>query len=356
MAWLTLAGVLLAGFAIARVVGGEGLQTAELDSVRHIVAVGVVLSTIVGMAQMILPEFAGERLLGRQAAWRGMAFGVALTIATVLRAGARPLAAWLPSAVVWWSMSVAGVLALGVVAALGWFFLRGCARTGWCSRRRRGRPRSVAALEDERRREAARPRGHEAGVLLGHRRDPGNARGDALRARPAAGRGRAVPDLTSCGAGAGLQNGALVFILSWLGLRLGSAIGLDSPFARALVYGGTRPLVSRRAVIEVVVVGVIGTLVTIGLLIAINPWMPPATTPSALHVELWKRALTPIYGGIVEELLVRLGLMTVLAWIAWRVVGPRTGRPSSAVYWFAVVGAALLFGAGHLPAVTRCGR
>lgn len=125
MAWLVTASVLLVGFALVRGAGGEGLRTAELDAVRHIVGVGVVLSTIAGMAQMILPEFAGERLLGRQVAWRGVAFGLALTSATALRAGARLFAPWLPSAVVWWCVSVAGMLALAVVGALGWYFVRG---------------------------------------------------------------------------------------------------------------------------------------------------------------------------------------------------------------------------------------
>ena len=125
MAWLVLAGLLLVGFAFARGMRGEGLQTLELDATRHIVGVGVVLTTIVGMAQMILPEFAGERLLGRQAAWRGAAFGAALVVATTLRAGARLFSPWLPSAVVWWSMSLAGLLALLVIGALGYYFWRG---------------------------------------------------------------------------------------------------------------------------------------------------------------------------------------------------------------------------------------
>ncbi|MCC6238017.1 MAG: NnrS family protein [Dehalococcoidia bacterium] len=125
MAWLVLAGLLLVGFAVFRGLNGEGLQTLELDATRHMVGVGVVLTTIVGMAQMILPEFAGERLLGRQSAWRGVAFGLALVAATALRAGARLFSPWLPSAVVWWSMSVAGLLALLVIGSLGYYFWRG---------------------------------------------------------------------------------------------------------------------------------------------------------------------------------------------------------------------------------------
>lgn len=146
-----------------------------------------------------------------------------------------------------------------------------------------------------------------------------------------------------------LQSGVLVFLVSWLGLRLGSALGLDSPIARAVVFGEPRPPVSKRGGVEAAAVGVIGALVTIGLIAAIDPWMPAGTTPGA-PIAFWKRALTPFYGGIVEELLLRLGLMTVLAWLAWRLLQHRVARPPSGVYWFAILGAALLFGAGHLPA------
>ncbi len=48
---------------------------------RHVVAIGVVLMTIVGMAQLIVPELASERLVGRQGAWRGIVFGVAFKFA-----------------------------------------------------------------------------------------------------------------------------------------------------------------------------------------------------------------------------------------------------------------------------------
>ena len=125
MAWLVAASALLVGFGIARALAGAGLQARELDAARRIVGVGVVLSTIAGMAQMVLPEFASERLLGRQGAWRGLLFGVLLSTATVLRAGARLLAGWVPGDLVYWSMSLAGVLALIVVAMLGYYFVRG---------------------------------------------------------------------------------------------------------------------------------------------------------------------------------------------------------------------------------------
>lgn len=54
------------------------------------------------------------------------------------------------------------------------------------------------------------------------------------------------------------------------------------------------------------------------------------------------------YGGIVEELMMRFGLMTLFVWIGWRL----TGRPETipaAVFVIGAAIAALLFAAGHLP-------
>ncbi|MEX2229842.1 MAG: hypothetical protein WEB13_09425 [Dehalococcoidia bacterium] len=124
MAWLTLAALLLAGLAV-RGLAERALPPAhQADAVRHIVALGVLLMTMVAMAQLVLPEFASERLAGRQGAWRGLVFGALLSLATVLRAGSRFFARELPADVVNWSMALAGVLALTVVIAFALLFLR----------------------------------------------------------------------------------------------------------------------------------------------------------------------------------------------------------------------------------------
>ena len=125
LAWLTLAGVLMV------LLGTTGLATQSLpdayrvDATRHIVAVGVVLTTIVAMAQLVLPEFASERFDGKQGAWRGILLGALLSVATVLRAGTRWWAEDLPSVWVSIAMAVAGVLAMGVMAAFAFLYVRG---------------------------------------------------------------------------------------------------------------------------------------------------------------------------------------------------------------------------------------
>lgn len=58
-----------------------------------------------------------------------------------------------------------------------------------------------------------------------------------------------------------------------------------------------------------------------------------------------------LYGGITEELIVRWGLMSILAWAGWRLFRRGTAVPAPGVMWTAIILTALLFGLSHLPAV-----
>jgi len=62
-----------------------------------------------------------------------------------------------------------------------------------------------------------------------------------------------------------------------------------------------------------------------------------------------------LYGGITEEILLRWGLMTLLAWLPWRFLQRRAGRPSAKYMAAVTLVAALLFAIGHFPAAAAMG-
>ena len=130
MAWQTVAALLLVALGALAFVDGSTPIRADLDATRHLVGIGVVLSMIVGMAQLVLPEFAGERLVQRQGSWRGIAFAAALSAAAALRAGARLFDEQLPDRWDHWLMAVAGMLAFVVIAAFAVLFVRSVRRYG----------------------------------------------------------------------------------------------------------------------------------------------------------------------------------------------------------------------------------
>jgi hypothetical protein len=58
-----------------------------------------------------------------------------------------------------------------------------------------------------------------------------------------------------------------------------------------------------------------------------------------------------LYGGITEELLLRWGFLSLLAWLGWRVFQGGKNPPSRAILWGATLMAAVVFGIAHLPAM-----
>lgn len=150
-----------------------------------------------------------------------------------------------------------------------------------------------------------------------------------------------------------LQIFAVLFLGGWLALRLGEQIGLDSPFARSFVYGQAMPPRGARRFDLAVGLGLV-TGMAIFLLerFVIGPLMPPAKIDLVVGVPLWKGFLGSFYGGIAEELLTRLIVMTLVTWLIWR-VGARRVRPVPAwTYWVGIVVAGVAFGLGHLPVTT----
>ena len=57
-----------------------------------------------------------------------------------------------------------------------------------------------------------------------------------------------------------------------------------------------------------------------------------------------------LYGGITEEVMLRWGVLSLLAWAGWRVAQRGRGALGAPTAWAAIIVSALLFGAGHLPA------
>lgn len=121
MLWLAVAGALSIVFAVLALGRSDLPSGTERDAVLHIVTIGVVMMLIIGMAQLLLPQFASERIAGPQSRWRSEAFGVALSAAVILRAGGSYFASDLPGESARWAMATAGML--GLLAALAFALL-----------------------------------------------------------------------------------------------------------------------------------------------------------------------------------------------------------------------------------------
>lgn len=147
-----------------------------------------------------------------------------------------------------------------------------------------------------------------------------------------------------------LQALLLFTLLSWAGFRLADAAGLKARALPAVAARSAAGPSSRRGLGMAAIAGCLVGLALLGLGAISEPLMPAAIGASLPGIALWKRLLAAFYGGIAEELVCRLFLMSLLVWLASRVLARPGARPDPRAAWTGVVGAALVFGLLHLPA------
>lgn len=146
-----------------------------------------------------------------------------------------------------------------------------------------------------------------------------------------------------------VQNGFLLAVVILLGMRLSSKVGLRMPLLQAWTEGrGTPSPVGLRA-------GLLAGAILGAVLVAVDAlcFFPhlPAPMQSLFRVPLWKRLLAGVlYGGLTEELLMRLFLLPLLVWFAGRWWKQADGMPAPGAFRAAIGLVALLFALAHLPA------
>jgi membrane protease YdiL (CAAX protease family) len=106
--------------------------------------------------------------------------------------------------------------------------------------------------------------------------------------------------------------------------------------------------------------GVLGGLLILLLDVALAPFVVQDLPQSAIGATdatitnvLAYAPVRFLYGGITEELLLRYGLMSAVAFTGWLLTGRQSDGPPSGVMWIAIVISAVLFGIGHLPALAQ---
>jgi hypothetical protein len=155
-----------------------------------------------------------------------------------------------------------------------------------------------------------------------------------------------------------LQNAVMFAIVILIGLLAANRVGLGLPILEAKLQGESVGEKVKVILLPSILLGVIGSILVIALDSLV--FMPMLMTElgdkaaslnkEALQPAAWKGLLASFYGGIDEEVLLRLGLMSVLVWLGRFISKTEDGRPTLAVLWTANVLAAVLFGLGHLPA------
>jgi hypothetical protein len=147
-----------------------------------------------------------------------------------------------------------------------------------------------------------------------------------------------------------LQSVVLVAGFAALGGVFAPRAGLEAPFFAAIAAGtGIVDALPN----PLVVVGVSAAATAVFLVIyygLLRPWLGEETAAAMdglrMEMGLGSRLL---YGGIVEEVLMRWGLMSLLAWLLQLILPPTAGM------WTAIVITGVIFGLGHIPSYAAAG-
>jgi membrane protease YdiL (CAAX protease family) len=153
------------------------------------------------------------------------------------------------------------------------------------------------------------------------------------------------------------QSALLFAIMIFAGMFFASRVGLGIPILDSLTRG--EPVAERaRALLPLsILLGVIVTLIVLGLEVFVfQPALMKELGVSAAALNLqtsqpaaWKGFLASFYGGIAEEIQLRLLVMSFFAWLGRFISKTPEGKPTNLVFWIANILAAVLFGLGHLP-------
>ena len=145
-----------------------------------------------------------------------------------------------------------------------------------------------------------------------------------------------------------IQSLVLVAGSAALGVVFAHRVGLDAPFFQAFITGESAWGALRPQLLSTLYLGIGGALIFVAAYYLIfRPRLDTETVSAMERLRLEAGILTRIfYGGIVEEVLMRWGLMSFLVWLGTLVAGTAT----PAVVWAAIVISGLLFGIGHFPA------
>ncbi len=153
-----------------------------------------------------------------------------------------------------------------------------------------------------------------------------------------------------------IQTSVILSVAVWVGVTLASSVGLSSPAAEAAAGKGHIASVLKPQIVPGLMGGLAGGVAILSTWLLWKPFLPAVFVTRAEQLNKSLPFLTRLlYGGIVEELLVRWGLMTFFVWLAWRLLQKGQGKPRVIFFVMAILISSIVFSLAHLPLASALG-
>ena len=159
-----------------------------------------------------------------------------------------------------------------------------------------------------------------------------------------------VPDLAENGVllyVSALIQGVVIFsIVTFLGLLLAPKAGFSLPVLEGENHGAKLKAI----LLPSILLGILsGVLIVLMEVLVFQGLLSVDVSLGDTHVPVWVAFMASFYGGIAEEVLMRLFVMTLFVWILSKIRKTADGLPAAWCVWAAIILASVLFGVGHLP-------
>lgn len=147
------------------------------------------------------------------------------------------------------------------------------------------------------------------------------------------------------------QSAVLLTVTAAVGLPLARKTGFRMPLLASWLLRRRRALRPWTLLWKGIFVGAaVGAAIVILGQFVFAPFLPKL--PSEREVAIWKRFLACFYGGIDEEIFLRLFLMSLGVWLLGMLLRRPIDRPSPLTVWISNAATAIVFGLTHLPAAS----
>jgi hypothetical protein len=148
-----------------------------------------------------------------------------------------------------------------------------------------------------------------------------------------------------------LQAAVLSALAVGFGLLAAHAIGLGAPYIEAALTGTQIQGVGQMLLVASITGALAGLVLLLADLLFLPHWPQALVEATTRRTTMGDNFLASFYGGINEEIFIRLFGFSVLVWILSLVWHTSTSLPTNAIFWTANIVMTIVFGLGHLPAL-----
>ena len=149
-----------------------------------------------------------------------------------------------------------------------------------------------------------------------------------------------------------LQNIVLFAVIIFLGLILSKKTGLGLPILQNILDGKNQAKEIKSILIPSIGLGLLAGVIIVAADIPFTRIFPEFKS-AEISIPAWKSLLASFYGGIAEEVLLRLFMLSLIVWIINLIIRRKDGKAGSITMWLSIILAAIIFGLGHLPATSQ---